>query len=151
MNIFIIGFTKTGKSTLAEYLSKQFKFKIIESSKSLKDKYPIKNKESKEKYVKRITNTSRKLLKSDLTYFSDSIKKQLTTNNIIVGIRNPIDFISLYNPKKDIIIRTFTNKNIYYSDFEKSGIEIIDSLLLFYTNNVEDPKLIFYNYKIENK
>lgn len=124
MNIFIVGASDTGKSSLAKFLSERYNIKHIQASKWLRDTYKMEADEMVEEYTNRITNISIELLKNDPDFFIDKIREQYATTNIIEGIRNIRDFMVLYNPNTDILIKTVHDYG-YKTSFEEDGLKLI--------------------------
>lgn len=132
MNIFIIGPSRSGKTTLANHL-KVNGYNHIQASKALKNKYPIGTGEEYDKYVLRLTKISNKILQENPDHFIEYIKSNMIGDNVIEGIRNPRDFCFLYNPVVDKVIIT---DGVCLSDFEKLGIEAILAIIKFWNKDV---------------
>ncbi len=126
MNIFIIGASGTGKSTVARYLYSKYGFNHVEASGTIRKDNPKFDDESNEDYVNRLTDISINFLKADHNHFFTKLKYSLFDNkvNVIAGMRNPNDFIRLFNHDKDIIIAL---DGKYKTDFETDGIFAIYS------------------------
>lgn len=139
MNIFIIGPSRSGKTTLANHFVKKG-YNHIQASKTLKEQYPITRNEEYGKYVSRLTGISKQLLEENPDHFIDYIKFNMIENNVIEGVRNPRDFCFLYNPNIDKVILTSGDS---LSDFEKLGIEAILSIIKFW-----DKEVVNYDYKL---
>lgn len=152
LKIFIIGYTKVGKSTLSNILQKKlendFKCKYISASEYFKQYFPNPPSDPKEhkKYVNEITEFSLKKLQKDpfcnAKYLKKKIKKIKDTDIIILdGIRNPNDFNKLFNIKRDIVI-FLKHKDISASTyFEEFGVKAIKKKIIF----------DYYNYLIPYK
>ncbi len=152
MNIFIIGYTKSGKTSLANHIEKQYSFNHVEASGNLKQLYPKDDNESLLQYTDRLSNIASELLQIDYNYFSNNIKLNLNKNgnNVISGIRNPIDLISLINLNTDLIIFILNDKCAEASsDFEFNGIEAIFSISTFVTQSINHN--IVLNYTVNEK
>lgn len=132
MNIFIIGGSGSGKTTIANKLLNELPFenkKHIESSSYLKTllDYPIINKDDNRSKI--LTKFSIKKLQENPNIIFSSIKKDLYAEiNIISGIRNPNDFVKLYDPTKDIVLISLSKTK---TAFETYGIKSIISYLKF--------------------
>lgn len=145
MNIFIIGYTKSGKTTLAKHICDLYSFNHIEASCDLKKLYPIENNENLLEYTNRLSSISNELLHKDYNYFNNKIRNSLskTKVNVISGIRNPVDLFSLVDFNKDIIIY-MSQSTESLSDFEKYGIKSISDSLIFIEKFINEKSIINY-------
>lgn len=139
MNVFIIGPSRSGKTTLSQKMIKDG-YNHIQASKALKIKYPQNNDEKYTDYVSRLSSISKDLLVDEPNFFIDYIRSNMKDVNVIEGIRNPRDFCFLYNPNIDRVILT---EGEYISEFETLGIKSILTIIDFWKNKVEH-----YNYRL---
>ena len=139
MNIFIIGNTKSGKTTLAKLFKDA---NHIEASYDLKSKFPINYGESLQKYTNRLTNEAVKVLNKTPYYFSRHIKQNLVTDrtNVISGVRNINDFIELFDKTHD---KVYYLKSKPLTGFEKYGTKAILSYLKF-NELIDNKQYIFF-------
>lgn len=127
-NIFIIGPTGIGKTTLARNLASEYQYKLIGASEWVRTKF-IGNTEE-------ITKSAIEELVKNPDVCVDFIKKNYPIHLggfIIEGIRNPRDFAHLFQPN-DIII-SLSNFGIPIdgeTEFEKIGLCSINQMLWFY-------------------
>lgn len=132
MNIFIIGGSGSGKTTISKTLLSCLPFentKYIEASSYLKTflDYPVIS--DNDNRSKKLTKFSLKKLKENPNCIVSLIQKDLDAEiNIISGIRNPNDFIKLYDPLKDLVIISTAKTK---TPFESVGIKAILSYLKF--------------------
>jgi adenylate kinase family enzyme len=126
--MFVIGGSGCGKTTFAESM-KILGYKHIEASGSLKKDYPKRNDESNLEYTERITEIAKPLVLEG--WFLNSIKNKINEkdNFILTGIRNPIDFVALFCPKRDAVIFLPGETK---TPFEEKGINAINEILNFY-------------------
>lgn len=139
MNIFIIGPTHSGKTTLAHKLSQTFDLPVLSASEWLKRAIPGANTDCHPSLNRAeiLTQTTCNYLKKSYSEdnhksydylkalieqksFSIPVNKgklpiTLPKHVIVEGIRNPIDFAHLWNPVKDIV---FLMLDFRYNHFE---------------------------------
>ena len=135
MKVFIIGATKSGKTTLAEKLSKKYDFKHIKASALIRDIFPKNESDfkSKQEFTEAITKFSLDINRKDPYIVSRYLwtSNNLDQNCIIEGIRNPNDFFELFDIANDkVILLKHENSDLKETEFEK-GIEIIKDYLLW--------------------
>lgn len=133
MKIFIIGISKTGKSTLSTYLSNKYNLEHIQSSLSIRNSFKYKESDfnNKQEFINAITEYSIELNKKVPNFISTYIKKNydLTKNVIIEGIRNPNNFFDLFDINKDkVIFLDYLNNEVKQTKFE-DGIDVIKHYL----------------------
>ena len=135
MKVFIIGATKSGKTTLAEKLSKKYDFKHIKASALIRDIFPKNESDfkSKQEFTEAITKFSLDINRKDPYIVSRYLRtsNNLDQNCIIEGIRNPNDFFELFDIANDkVILLKHENNDLKETEFEK-GIEVIKDYLLW--------------------
>lgn len=133
MKIFIIGISKTGKSTLSIYLSNKYNLEHIQSSLSIRNSFEYKESDfnNKQDFINAITQYSIELNQKVPNFISTYIKNNydLTKNIIIEGIRNPNNFFDLFNINEDkVIFLDYLNNEVKQTKFE-NGINIIKDYL----------------------
>lgn len=137
MKIFVIGATKSGKTTTAKTLVQKLGCNFISASEWARDNFlPSEINPSVENYTKEITEWSRKHLKDDPDRCIKYIKKNnnLNKNCVIDGIRSPSDFIKLFDPKEDRVFFIDHDAHQIVNDFE-SGIYVIDEHMKWLIRN----------------
>lgn len=137
-NVFIIGSTGTGKTTLGNFLIKKFHYKRVQLSAYLKQQFPRHEGELSLDYTQRITNQSKEFLREDPDFFADRARSASDNNggNIFDGVRNPRDFCRLFDPKRDVVINIIS-QNKPMTLFEERGIAAILAVCNFF-NEVYD-------------
>jgi len=159
MNYFIIGNTKSGKTGVAKILQRKHKnLDFLSASEMIKiefiKKYPERFSNLGE-YVKTITNFSVNLLQNDPKANAKYLKLKLQQNKeksfIIDGLRNPIDFMEIFNPLEDVIIYIDNYDKIPKTNFEEYGINAIRSYFNFLTANrmLKNKIIHLYGYSYE--
>lgn len=137
-NIFLIAKTKDGKTTVSNFLVEELGVTTISASKwvvpAFLAEFPYEK--NPEVYSHKISKFSIDRLKKDPDSCIDVIKNDPSVkagNCLIEGIRNPRDFLALFDARKDFVIRFEVETNIgNYSKFEQFGIQAIDGILDWY-------------------
>lgn len=146
MKIFICGFSRSGKTSLASLLSKELDLVSISASGWLKAKDEVRTGaaegETKQEYINRVTEMSIEYLGEDPNCCLTWIQKQHKWN-IIEGLRNPRDFAYLYDPSKDIVLWT-RNAQVggAATEFERAGLCGILNYINFQKILFPDLKMI---------
>ncbi len=132
MNIFIIGRAQSFKTSFSKELAKITGFNHIQASSFLREKHPTLGHSPHD--AVQLSIQAIEDLKEDPFVCINSIKSKLKQNNIIEGVRNPVDFAHLFNPQTDKIVFLHNENvaNIEYSQFEVIGLEAIKEMLTFY-------------------
>lgn len=135
--VFIIGNSKSGKTTLADMLSGGADF--VSASEWVRNIAPCQTEnQSKEEYIEFLGKFSVEQLQKDIDIAIKFMQNKLSNNlklpksngnhfQIIEGIRNPRDFAHLYT-KNDLVIFLYKQDNNFISEFEKSISIIQDHL-----------------------
>jgi len=133
-NIFIIGPSQSGKTTLAKELASDLGFIQYSASNAIKElrnlhklfKNKIENREE-------ITKISLETLQSDDKAISRKIHETIADGGFVIdGIRNPTDFVCNFNSSKDFVVLLDGRSEDY---FEMSGIQTIEKYLGFLITN----------------
>lgn len=127
MNIFIIGNSKSGKSTLSSLMASDLGYKVVSAGGWVREAFADKTPSRKE-----MDDYSCETFKHNPNACIEYIMEQIgnESNVIIEGIRNPRDFMFLYQPE-DIVIFIKLNPIVEESDFETKGINAIQAYLEF--------------------
>ncbi len=137
-NIFVVGATKTGKTTLSREMAKTTGFKVVSTSEWVKRRFtPSAEAQRDDKvYLNEITRFSCEELKRDPNACVDYIRHTYPIENgglIIEGLRNPRDFAHLFRPHLDVVILLHYSANpIAASQFESWGVENIREQVAWY-------------------
>jgi len=119
--IWAIGPSGSGKSTWAKELG----LPILETGSWVRSWHHT------EATTEELSFTTIECLGKDHRYFSKLIKfnlKKIDAKGVIVGVRNPIDFIDHFDPHLDGIVRFIGETK---SEFEKEGLSAIDGIISF--------------------
>jgi len=149
MNIFVLGGTKSGKSTIAKYIADTYGFKLIQMSKPLKDRF-----ERGDLNIDVYTNM---LVKTTLSYIGSKERRkseyflnyallEMGPNNVFDGVRNPRDFMRLFNHFEDMVIK-MPGEGI--NAFEVDGLRAIFGCHRYMYKYMSAKPLIKYHYDLE--
>lgn len=142
-DLFIIGNSRSGKTSLAKRLAGDANF--ISASGWVRENAPAKTiDQTDEQYIEFLGEWSTRQLRKDPNISARYTLLRMTLNGtlpvrlgkphqIIEGIRNPRDFSFLYRPD-DLVIRLNKVGNDFLSKFEK-GIAVIDQQLQWLVDN----------------
>lgn len=158
MKIFFIGKSGSGKTTLIKNINQSISdSEIISSSAWVRNSFRDKNiNESLDIFNKKITEFALNSLKENHSASLTEINKLINncTKSILLidSIRNPYDFISLFNPKEDkVIVIDCLENNTLKTDFE-SGIDVIVSYMRWLsTNKLYDDFFKYFTLEYECK
>lgn len=144
MKIFVVGYTGTGKTSIATWIAEDIGGTLISGSSWIKKELPeIEKMCDRESAVELMTKTSQSLLSKDHRCAAKVISAEValaTGTPVIEGLRNPTDFVELYNPSEDLIIyisrSTSKSKDRQHkfqaaTAFERLGIAAIKSYVDF--------------------
>lgn len=125
--LWVIGPTGSGKSTFAKDVGCLLDIPLLECGKWSREMV------GPNASVEYITNASLNALKENNRLFSNKIKEELASRptSIVVGSRNPIDFVDNFNPKTDAVIFLETAMLKGKTVFETTGIQTIISFVTF--------------------
>jgi hypothetical protein len=152
MKIFICGVSRSGKTHLASLLSEELNAPYFSASGWLHELDPVRAKiaegEGKQQYIDRLTAMSLEALQDDpnicIDYCLGKMRINRVTPTIIEGLRNPRDFLSLYDPAQDVVI-WLTNEQVGdtpATSFEDIGLEAIMSCIEFQRLIHQDLKFV---------
>ena len=135
-NIFVLGYTGTGKTTYAVKLAEDNHWNYISGSGWLK-KYSQPTFSSKKERTEFLTDLTLKELTREPLIASNWIVSQLKQDsmNVIDGIRNPTDFIYLFDSTRDEVVWVINSNISPMNSFEHRGLSIIADHLMFLTEH----------------
>lgn len=137
MQVFILGKTKTGKSTLAKIVE-EFNYTIYEAGAWARQEFSKINTGSTDEFSvefkENLTQYALNKLKEDSYYSVKKYEEFLTKNKekkLIVGVRNPDDFLQmLRKDEKNLVIFINSNKQFEGSlELFEEGLKIIKDYL----------------------
>ncbi len=130
MKIFLIGPTKSWKTTAAQLFERQYGYIHIPISQELTAQFPQYNHDSFTTYKKRLTTQSLEIVNNNPDFFISSVQKKISNQAIYVieWVRNPRDFIFLFDTKIDVVIQ-FNGTSI--TEFESQWIKAIAQYCTF--------------------
>jgi hypothetical protein len=144
MRIFICGYSRSGKTHLANLLADRLDVKAITASGWLHKEEETRAKpaenETKQEYINRLTQMSLEYLANDPDVCIRYIGQKGT---IVEGLRNPRDFAHLFDAGTDVFIWCEnTNVTEAATKFESSGLVAILRYVQFQQIIHPDMKLI---------
>ena len=151
MKIFIIGYSGVGKSPFASLLCRRYP-----QAQHIKAGEWVRSQFSTNATAQEMAEFSAQKLKENINICVDFIREKYVFSqnsiSIIEGIRNPYDFMQLFDPKKDMVI--FVNrKNTFASSyFELQGTNTIYSYLSFLasTRIIQEQQMTGFFIEKEN-
>lgn len=155
-NVFILGETKTGKTSLANHLAKQFGLQVVSGSEWVKQRFfpSPKAQEDFNCYVREISAYSVQLLSENPDLCADYIRRKYPIQDggfVIEGLRNPLDFSRLFRPNVDVAIILYHKGTPFIHSFEHYGVRAIREVLEWMREN---PGIIspdrFLEYRINS-
>lgn len=140
MQIFILGKTKSGKSTLAS-ICQQEGYTIYEAGSWARKEFELINTGAKDEYSsefkENLTRYALSKLKEDSYYSVKQYERFLTEKNLdkklIVGVRNPDDFLQMLRMDKENKVIFITSEKQFTGSLElfEEGLKIIRDYLIW--------------------
>lgn len=150
MNVFVLGFSGHGKSPFARKFSEATGFTRVKAS-GWVSKLVDQEFATREERTAVLTKKSMEVLKQDPRYSLRYLLGMVHDQCVIDGIRNPLDFISLFDPRQDVAIwldHVMTLRQP--TSFEDAGIATINQYAGFLkTNGLMEPwrfKHVYFEY-----
>jgi hypothetical protein len=145
-NLFIIGLSQTGKTTMAREAAKTLGFCVVSASEWVKERYVPTDAEKadRELYIERISAFSQTQLSIDPDACVSFIRRKYALEQggyVVEGLRNPRDFMMLFRPSVDFVfVLRFDDNCVRPSNFEREGLRsIVDCLGWMRDNGLVSP------------
>lgn len=131
--IIIYGYSDLAKTPIANQLAALLNFEVVSASTPIRE-YARKNSmaNATREYLTVHTNA---LLRVDRFWSADELAKLVKPDCILEGVRNPIDFVKLFNPARDVVVKVVHPTQISANNFEYYGVIGIEAIIGFYTAN----------------
>lgn len=136
--MFILGKTKSGKSTLANICQEQG-YTIYEAGSWARQEFDVINTGSKDEFSsefkENLTNYALDKLKTDCYYslkkYEQFVVENVCEKKLIVGVRNPDDFLNMLRMDKENKVIFIHSKKSYEGSLElfEQGLKIIKDYL----------------------
>lgn len=152
-NIFVIGPTECGKSTLCKEIEKiddtHVFYRHISIGNHFKQKFPNNKKEG---YTDYLTQKCKELLAKNPDYVINFYKEKGNCHGggmIIDGLRNPRDFVHLFDFNQDLVIFVERDGFEIKNEFE-AGIDVIKNYVEWLKNNFKNNTTFHYTLKLSD-
>lgn len=157
MKIFIIGLTRSGRTTIAQAISQHLQAYYIDAMSWVRSAFrEQRTNEHNQKYedeydqflsIKRMVNPEL------ITNYVNELLASHGESSIFVidGIISPKDFAALFDYQQDIVVFVNrTDEDIEYKDHEKIGVSVIRDFCLWLSSAglLTKKKWLEYNFKI---
>lgn len=129
--LWIVGTSVSGKSSFSQYVAKGLHdVPIFETGRWLRSIH------HPEAATAELTASTLSLLEKDARFFSHKISQGIAayTRVIVVGARNPIDFVDNFRVKTDAVIFLGTETFQPATTFERTGVEAIKACARFFVD-----------------
>ncbi|TSC82432.1 MAG: hypothetical protein G01um101419_588 [Parcubacteria group bacterium Gr01-1014_19] len=154
MKIFVIGMSNSGKTTLAKKIAELYGLECLSASEWVRTASPeFADGPKSDDQVAAMTEftiaTLKKNPKITVDFLND--KYDLTKSYVIEGVRNPGDFIRLFNPVTDYVVFITNNNNALKATLFEEGIGVIRKYLDYLSSNgllgeLGDYRVCDYNW-----
>jgi hypothetical protein len=137
-NIFLVGGTGVGKSTLAKKLAAQRGLIHVQASEWFRKNFNGAGITGKQAFTDAITAFSRQALARDpdlnVRYLHQAYHLE-AGGHVIEGCRNPRDFEQLFDPQRDtVVIIHYPQNPVRVSTFEAEGLRLIHGITQYYVD-----------------
>ncbi|MEE3717647.1 AAA family ATPase [Tumidithrix elongata RA019] len=144
MKFIVIGQSQSGKTTLAQHIAQTYGFQHISASDWVKQVWQLSVEDfaSREDYIKAITEYSLEYLRKYPNACIDYIRDRLdySDKTVIDGIRNPHDFVNLFDWRSDrCLYLNYQCNPIPTNSFER-GLSVIQTYLHLVARKSPAPK-----------
>jgi hypothetical protein len=131
MKVFVLGSSHTGKTPMAEHVARALGVPHLRASAWARDRFPGPAGGDRQAFVDAITRFSIAELRRDPWISVDHLAAHhdLAGPCVIEGIRNPLDFVHLYDPRGDVTVWLDHGANpLVPTEFE-GGLDVIAAYL----------------------
>lgn len=132
MHYFVIGPSRSGKSTLARRVSEKHGMQLVSAGEWVRRWYLADgDDEVSQRQVEALTDYAVAILRAaprtSLEYMRENY--DLTRPTVFEGIRNPMDFCGLFDPSRDWVVRLAPRSSEFVPTVFEGGVEVIDAYL----------------------
>jgi hypothetical protein len=151
MSIFVLGRSRTGKTPFARGAAKFLGARPISASEWVRSRFPSDGYTDRAAFIQAITKFSQQQLKENPLACVEYIRSRYDLNDfsVVEGIRNPHDFIHLFDPRRDLAVFLEHDGNQLPETELEKGIPIIRDYLSYLTTNglLEASHVMSYRFK----
>jgi hypothetical protein len=125
-NLFLVGLTKSGKTTIAARLASELGLIHVPASAWAREGFGDKG--SGPDFTRRLTEWSLVKLRADPDVCVRHVRARFTLDrggHVIEGVRNPRDLVGLHDPRRDVIVRIDNARVIGPETAFEEGVDVI--------------------------
>lgn len=150
MNTFIIGLNKSGRSTLAQELSKEFGHLHIAADWFKGEFRPPNEKELEQHYLDDYAQYLTQRRKNRPEEVVEAVRDQMVGESIVDGIQSPMDFIELFDYNRDFIVFLNRVDAPISREHESIGVSVIRDYCFWLASAglIEKKRWHEFNFKI---
>lgn len=134
-NVFIVGGTGVGKTTLARKVALARGFTHVSASEWFRQNFDGDGITDKQAFTDAITKFSREMLAADPDRNVRHLRHRYPLDrggHVIEGCRNPHDFQHLFDPRHDMVVVIHYPRNpVVATTFETDGVRLIDGIAAY--------------------
>jgi hypothetical protein len=154
-NHFVIGSSRSGKTTYAKALAQKYGLQHISAGRWAREQYlggyeNTQHMTDDPDVVANMTAFSLAVIKAAPNTTIDYVRANydLARPSVIEGVRNPRDFMQLYDPVHDVVHRLVYRENPVPATRFEGGIEIIDSYMRWLQGNglISECQYVVYEF-----
>lgn len=157
MKIFVIGYSGIGKTPFAKKVAEKIGGVHVSAGAWVREQCKLEPGLSRKEAVDRMTRSALVTLRSDPFFSATKLQWGLPTDRIAVidGVRNPTDFVHLYDPRTDIAVFLHYTGQTYHvtpTMFERGVPLIREYLEWLYATTImapwvdDHPRFLEYSY-----
>jgi hypothetical protein len=127
VKVFVLGRSRTGKTPFAKRVAEATGAAHLMASEWVRSRFPDTGHATRDAYVQAITAFSLEELRRDPSICVDYIRAHhdLTRPCVIEGVRNPYDFVHLFDPRADQVVLLDHRKNDLTETVFERGLDVI--------------------------
>jgi hypothetical protein len=150
VKIFLLGTSQSGKTTLAKRICDELSLQHVSASAWVRKNFK-KSYEDKQIHIQSMTAFAIDQLKHNPFICIQELQTSYDLNlpSVVEGIRNPFDFVHLFDTRTDCVIWVkYKNNKLAPTLFEK-GLLVVDALLSWQVQNELVSSKQIFNFEFE--